>query len=176
MNRTYTIALIALLAACKKAPEPEALAEAAQPVESAAKPPTRVAPADRDAAIELMVQNFARVHFALDKHDVDEAGLAALDDNARIMSEFPRLAVEIQGHADERGTTEYNLALGERRAQAVHDRMVMMGVSPSRLAATSFGEEVPLDRDTGEVAWSANRRAEFRITVSDDALVRGTVE
>ncbi|MCA9490598.1 MAG: OmpA family protein, partial [Myxococcales bacterium] len=72
------------------------------------------------------------------------------------------------------GTTDYNLALGQRRAAAVQSYLVSSGVSPGRITLVSYGEERPLASGAGEVAWSQNRRAEFRITVGGDGLVDGT--
>ena len=74
------------------------------------------------------------------------------------------IKVEIQGHADERGTTDYNLALGQKRSDSVKSYLVSAGVAPSRLSSISYGEEQPLDMAHTEIAWSKNRRAEFRIT------------
>ena len=84
------------------------------------------------------------------------------------------MKVEIQGHADERGTTEYNLALGQKRAAAVRQFLLAEGVAPSRLSTISYGEEKPRAAGESETAWAQNRRAEFRITWSGDALVQGT--
>jgi peptidoglycan-associated lipoprotein len=94
------------------------------------------------------------------------------------MLEHSDIKIEVQGHADERGTTEYNLVLGQRRADAVVNYMVSKGVPGSRIRSVSYGEERPLDPATTEVAWAMNRRAEFRITYSGDtrnAIINGTI-
>ena len=86
------------------------------------------------------------------------------------------LRIEIQGHADERGTTDYNLALGLRRAQSVADFMQSQGVSISRIRVVSYGEERPLQQGSDERVWSQNRRCEFAILWSDVDDIQGTIE
>ena len=84
----------------------------------------------------------------------------------------------MQGHADDRGTTDYNLALGERRARAVRDALTSMGASSSQLTVISYGEERPLANGSGEGSWSQNRRAEFRVTTGaskENVTVRGSL-
>jgi len=122
-----------------------------------------------------MVENFQRVHFGYDEATLDESSKAALDANAKIMLGNGSISIEVQGHADDRGTTDYNLALGQRRADAVVRYMTSKGVPASRARTVSYGEERPLSTGQTETAWAENRRAEFRITSSDSALVHGTV-
>jgi peptidoglycan-associated lipoprotein len=86
-----------------------------------------------------------------------------LSSKADILKRSSGLTLVIEGHCDERGTTEYNLALGERRARVAYDYLVILGVSPDRLSIVSFGEERPADAGHTEEAWSKNRRDEFRI-------------
>ena len=126
------------------------------------------------AEARALAENFARVHFALDSATLEAPAKAALADNARILRGHPEVRVEVQGHADARGTVDYNLALGERRGRAVVDQLVAAGVSPARLTLVSYGEERPLAAGAGEVAWAENRRAEFRVLNGGPAL-RGTV-
>ena len=82
----------------------------------------------------------------------------------------------MQGHTDERGTTDYNLALGDRRANAVKDYLVGAGIGPSRLTIVSYGEELPAASGSNERAWSQNRRAEFVVTWGGEGEVKGTTE
>ncbi len=89
---------------------------------------------------------------------VTEAGRLALDYNAKILKERPELKVQIEGHCDERGTSEFNLALGQDRARAARDVLISFGISRSRLETISYGEEVPLDTGHDESAWAKNRR------------------
>ena len=88
-----------------------------------------------------------------------------LREKARYMKENPGTNVIIEGHCDERGTNEYNLALGEQRAKMTQEFLVALGVSASRIKTVSYGEERPLDRSSTEQAWSKNRRAHFVITI-----------
>jgi peptidoglycan-associated lipoprotein len=100
------------------------------------------------------------VRFEYDSTVVDAEARAALDSATECLRQVPT-AVRIEGHCDERGTTEYNLALGLRRADAVRRYLVGKGVSPARLDATSFGEERPVDFGSGPTAWAKNRRVEI---------------
>ena len=86
-----------------------------------------------------------------------------LDTNARFMENNPSLLVQIEGHCDERGTVEYNIALGHRRSQAVKDYLVSLGVDASRIDTVSYGEERPADSGHDESAWSKNRRAKSNV-------------
>jgi peptidoglycan-associated lipoprotein len=153
---------------CKKDVEPPPIVEPPPPVQEAPKP----APAPE--AVQRMAKNFSRVFFEFDSTTLTAEGKAALDENATIMQEFSDIKLEIQGHADERGTTDYNLALGQKRADAVVQYMLAKGISSSRVKSVSYGEERPLDGQSTERAWSQNRRAEFVITWSGNAPVQGT--
>lgn len=130
-----------------------------------------------EQAVEQIAANFRRVQFAFDSSDLDSQSQQALASNADILKRFPGLAVEVQGHADDRGTTDYNLALGQRRAESVRDHLVRNGVGGTQVRTVSYGEERPLQRGAGESVWSVNRRAEFRVLVPDVAPgVSGTVQ
>ena len=101
--------------------------------------------------------------------DYDDAGLSQtardrLAANARFLSERPEFVVTIEGHCDERGTTEYNLALGERRAKAAADYLMSLGVAADRVKTVSYGKEVPLCQESTEDCWARNRRAHFAVT------------
>ena len=104
------------------------------------------------------------VQFEFDRSDVGAASAAILDRKLRILQQNPRLALQVAGHCDERGSDEYNLALGERRAAAVKRYLVEHGVADGRLTIVSYGEERPLDPGHTEEAWARNRRAEFAVT------------
>jgi peptidoglycan-associated lipoprotein len=125
------------------------------------------------ATMDELMANFARVHFETDSSNLSPDAKEALQANAQILQQYPEIKVEIQGHADERGTTDYNLALGQRRANAVVTYMTSAGVASSRLPVVTYGEERPLDDRSGEVAWAQNRRAEFRV-LSAAANIHGT--
>ena len=102
--------------------------------------------------------------FLLDSADLDDTGRAIVTTNADVLKKYPSWQITIEGHCDERGTAEYNLALGERRAVAVKTYLVSLGISPDRLRTVSYGKEFPFDPGHVEDAWSKNRRAHFVIT------------
>jgi len=101
------------------------------------------------------------VRFDFDQSSIRPDDYKLIKANADYMSLETGISVTINGHCDERGTREYNLALGERRAQAVQNALIAEGVSPSRINVISFGEDSPVDEGHNENAWSKNRRAEF---------------
>lgn len=101
------------------------------------------------------------IGFAFDSYDLTEEAREVLSLKANIMRKYDDVAVVIEGHCDERGTEEYNLALGERRARAAYQHLVILGVDPVRMSIVSFGEERPIDPAHNETAWEKNRRAEF---------------
>jgi peptidoglycan-associated lipoprotein len=104
------------------------------------------------------------VSFEYDKSDLSDAARASLDKNATWMKKWTTTVVTIEGHADSRGTSEYNLALGERRAAAVRDYMASLGVAAARLNVVSMGEEQPQCREETEACFALNRRGHFVIT------------
>ncbi len=101
------------------------------------------------------------VFFAFDEYSLNGESMAALEASARIMMEHPDIVYVVEGHCDERGTVEYNLALGEKRSIAVRDYLVTLGVAKDRLRITSYGEEHPFAHGHDESAWALNRRAHF---------------
>ena len=102
--------------------------------------------------------------FGLDSAELDAEGQAAVQSNSELLKKYASWTITIEGHCDERGTAEYNLALGERRAVAVKTYLVSLGISPDRLRTVSYGKEFPFDPAHNEQAWSKNRRAHFVIT------------
>jgi len=119
--------------------------------------------------VRAAAQALSKVFFDYDSASLDSGTKSALDQVASIMSQNPSVKLEIQGHCDERGTTSYNMSLGERRARAVNSYLSGKGVPTSRLATVSYGEERPSSSGAYETAWAQNRRAEFRVTYQDDA-------
>ncbi len=107
---------------------------------------------------------FQPVFFAYDQFDIDGAGQQALHANAEILRKYPSWIITLEGHADERGTAEYNLALGERRALAARNFLVSLGIPADRLRTVSYGKEFPFDAGHNEAAWAKNRRAHFVVT------------
>ncbi len=106
----------------------------------------------------------ADVHFDYDQATLTDAAIATLQRHAQWLQQHPETKVVIEGHCDERGTVEYNLALGDLRAQSVREHLVSLGVSADRLAPVSYGKERPLDPTPGEAAFARNRRAHFVVS------------
>jgi peptidoglycan-associated lipoprotein len=104
------------------------------------------------------------IHFNFDKYDIRPEDAAILKENAALLKKFPNVKIQIEGHCDERGTVEYNLALGERRANRAKDYLVSLGISTARISTISYGKEKPLDPGHNEEAWAKNRRAHTIIT------------
>ena len=102
--------------------------------------------------------------FGLDSSDVSAEGQQVLQANAAVLKKYPGMQVTIEGHCDERGTAEYNLALGERRALAAKNYMVSLGIAADKVKTVSYGKEFPFDAGHDDNAWSKNRRAHFVIT------------
>lgn len=169
MLRT-TVLLAALLAGCPKPQPPEEPLPTGGGAPEAPKPEKAPVPEH----VAQMARNFNKVFFAFDSSDLSADGKAALDANAAIMGEYSDIRLEIQGHADERGTTEYNLALGQKRADAVVRYLLGKGIATSRVKSVSYGEERPVDGRAVETAYDENRRAEFKITYGGDGAVQGT--
>ena len=99
------------------------------------------------------------IHFNFDKYDIRREDEEILKENAAWLKKNPKMKIQIEGHCDERGTVEYNLALGERRANNTKRYLVSLGISPNRITIISFGKERPLDPGHNEEAWAKNRRA-----------------
>lgn len=99
------------------------------------------------------------VNFGLDQYDIDQRGRSILDSQAQWLARNPQINVTLEGHADERGTREYNLALGDRRANSAKNYLVSRGVQPSRISTISYGKERPLATGSDEGSWAQNRRA-----------------
>ena len=150
--------------------DPEAAAME-EPVETVPEGITPEEPADGTAINQEEVTNYAAmepaeygvedVFFGYDQYDLDDTTMGVLARNARIMKEHPEVIILVEGHCDERGTVQYNLGLGEKRAKAVRDYLVSLGVSGSRLRVTSYGESRPFALGSNEQAWAKNRRAHF---------------
>ena len=111
----------------------------------------------------------ADVYFAFDRSELATEARETLQRNSDWIKEHPGVQIEIEGHADSRGTNEYNLALGSRRAQAVKDYLVTLGVDPGRFSTISYGEELPVCGDDSEKCWRMNRRAHFVVRTQKPA-------
>jgi peptidoglycan-associated lipoprotein len=104
------------------------------------------------------------VFYGLDSSEVSGDNVGVLQKNAEILRQYPNWVVTIEGHCDERGTAEYNLSLGERRAQAARSYLISLGIPADRLRTVSYGKEFPFDPASTEEAWAKNRRAHFVVT------------
>jgi len=104
---------------------------------------------------------FRDVHFDYDSSVINDQARQEIEYNVEVMKQHPELKVQVEGHCDERGTAEYNLSLGQRRAKAVKDVLNSYGMGSSKVSTISYGAEVPLDPGHNESAWARNRRAHF---------------
>ena len=188
MNRGVLVgvAAVLLVTACAKkkpgavatqpAPPPAA---AAAPTPAPAPPPAPAQRVEDPVPVPVLADDsignrpledlnrdspFRPAFFGLDSAELDDAGRAVVAADADIMKTYPTWVVTVEGHCDERGTAEYNLALGERRAVAVKTYLVALGVAPDRLRTVSYGKEFPFDSGHTDAAWAKNRRAQFVIT------------
>lgn len=190
-NKLIITASLALtLAACATPPKPVVQAPAPEPVAEIPAPrPVAPAPVQRQQAETLpppVTQNLnlpipgsaedfvyqsggdARVYFAYNQYDLSQTARDTLRRQANWLNSYPQVAAVIEGNADERGTREYNLALGARRAESVKGFLVSQGVAPSRLTTVSYGKERPIDAGSNESAWARNRNGHT-------SLMRGTI-
>jgi len=179
MRRTaLVLVLIAVagLGACgKKTPPP---VPAPPPVAPPTPPP---APPPAEPEVQPQVDEYTRirqmstdeidrlglladVRFDYDKSDLRDGDRAILAKNAELLKRFDFLKITVEGHCDERGSIEYNLALGERRSKAAYDYLASLGVGAERLKSVSYGKEVPLCTESNESCWARNRRAHFAVT------------
>jgi peptidoglycan-associated lipoprotein len=177
------IASLVLAGACgkKPAPVPRPMPPPGVPGGAPSRPPTPPEPVNEptivppepvrdDAIASASLDDLNRnsllkpVMFEFDSSDLSAAAQRALEENAAVLKKYGTWAVTIEGHCDERGTAEYNLALGERRAVAARAYLVSLGVSTDRLRTVSYGKEFPFDPGHDEAAFAKNRRAHFVIT------------
>ena len=141
-------------------PPPEPVRETPMPPEPLTSDPLTA------TDIDVINKNspFQPVFYAFDSAEVDAGAQKVLNTNADILRKYPTWVITIEGHADERGTAEYNLALGERRAAAARTYLVSLGIPADRLKTVSYGKEFPFDPGHDESAWAKNRRAHFVVT------------
>ena len=152
-------AAVLLLAACSSAPAPAPNAGAggnAPPPQTASMAPTgTVTPGSAD---DFKVNVGDRIFFDFDKYDLSAEARAQLEKQAAWLKAYPNITVTVEGNCDERGTREYNLALGERRAVSAKNYLVALGVDPNRIQTISYGKERPAVLGSDESAWAQNRR------------------
>jgi peptidoglycan-associated lipoprotein len=190
LSRTFSrmvaapLALVVVLACGGKkqpeqpAPQPSQPAPqpAPAPTQPAPQPTAPAQPAEDPAAAAaritaaLLGEVATMIHFDFDKSDILADDRPVLDRKAAILGANTGLRVRVSGHADERGSDEYNLALGSRRAAAAKTYLINKGIDASRIETVSFGEERPLDPGHDETSWAANRRDEFEVTAGGQNL------
>lgn len=118
---------------------------------------------ERFSGIEFTDVKFKNIHFAFDSYQIESSEEEKIKEVADYLKRNRHLRLIVDGHCDERGTREYNLSLGERRALAVRAYLIGVGIEPERIQTRSFGEDQPLDPGHNESAWRLNRRAEFKL-------------
>jgi peptidoglycan-associated lipoprotein len=190
MIPALSIALVAAVACSKKAPETApapaanadsvAKARAADSAKAAQAAAAAAAKAHDDSIAKVRTDSIAAVqqradmlksgfavpiYFDFDKSTLTDTAKAVLDKKIKILNANPSVTVQIEGHTDERGSSEYNMALGQRRAASVKRYLTQHGIADSRIMIISYGEEKPAAAGHDETSWSQNRRAEFVITV-----------
>ena len=191
MRRLRTIGVIVVLisvaAGCARKPQPPVVTPPTPPTIATppavttpppAPPPQRVEealpvppePLSEDSIANRSLDDLNRdspfrpVFFDLDAAELDDTGRTTAQMNADLLKKYSTWVVTVEGHCDERGTAEYNLALGERRSVAVKTYLVSLGIAPDRIRTVSYGKEFPFDPGHNEEAWAKNRRAHFVIT------------
>ncbi len=175
--RGYGSVLLAVLflAACGNPPNPppaswtsENPSASSGKATASAKPAPAKAEGNKDSSLEALKRGeaagtgpMADIHFDFDSAALSEQARAVLKTNAEWLKANPAAKVQIEGHCDERGTAEYNMALGAKRAQAAMDYLTTLGVAANRLSTISYGEEIPVCKEHTEDCWAKNRRARF---------------
>jgi len=176
------LCVLVAAAACHNKPPATAPTRTAAAPAAPARPPApppppaaaaRPAPAtltdaelfDRKSLDQLNAERpLSDVFFDLDQNTLRDEGRRALQDDATWMKRWPSTVIRVDGHCDDRGTGEYNLALGDRRASTVKDYLVNLGISPTRIEVRTLGKEAPFCHEDAESCWSQNRRGHFVIT------------
>lgn len=146
---------------CAKKQTVKAEEETTKPAAEAA--PAKVEAAPQAAQAEDVEKLLQSIHFDFDKYNVRPGDGDILKENARVLKDRSSVKIKIEGNCDERGSVEYNLALGERRAKAAQNYLVTLGIEKKRISTISYGKEKPVDPGHDEEAWAKNRRDDFRV-------------
>jgi peptidoglycan-associated lipoprotein len=168
LAQIVSVSALLLAGACTSKPEAVSTAPPPAPPAEAPRalppaPPVARGPLPGSAE-DFRVNVGDTVHFAYDKYSVQDADKATLQKQATWLARYPQVRVSVEGHADERGTREYNLALGARRANAVKEYLVSLGVSTARVETISYGKERPICTESNESCWAQNRRGVTVVT------------
>lgn len=157
------LAVLVLVAGCSSSPEDtgSVSTDMAAPVATSAMPSAPVEPvgAVPGSQQDLVVNVGDRVFFGYDKFDISADAKTTLEKQANWLKQYANVKIIIEGHCDERGTREYNLALGEKRAMAAKNYLIALGIDASRIQTISYGKERPAVAGSDEAAWAQNRRA-----------------
>ena len=166
-NWLSMFAAVLLLTACETTPEETATttSSGATVAPSAPSQPAEVPGVQPGSQEDLIAQVGDRVFFDFDKYNLKPAGRETTEALAAWLNKNPSVTLTLEGHADERGTREYNLALGERRANSVRDYLIALGINAGRLTTVSYGEERPAVPGSYEEAWAQNRRTQFVVNL-----------
>lgn len=157
------ILVLALAGCCCPKKQEVAPAPAPAPAPAAPAPAPEVTLEDLEAQAHG-VGALLPIYFDFDKYNLKDEAVQKLDKTADWLGKNPTVKIRIEGNCDERGTNEYNLALGEKRASSAQGYLLKLGIAADRMATVSYGEEKPADPGHNEAAWSQNRRDDFRIT------------
>jgi peptidoglycan-associated lipoprotein len=157
-----TVLLVPLVVSCgaKKQVPPPPPTEREEAPREVTKPVPQEIPAEKPAPVE----EFGDINFDYDRFSLSTTAQKILTEHAKLLSENKTWTVRIEGHCDERGTVEYNLALGEKRANAARVFLVQYGVPAENISTVSYGKERPKDMRANEAGWAVNRRDEFHVT------------
>lgn len=158
-------AFVLAMVGCKGTPPPPPpeepkVEEPKEPVEPPKEEVKEVVP----EVIPVKESDFMTVYFDFDKYNLVDSAKRALENNAQVLKDNPNVMILVEGHCDERGTVEYNLALGEKRALSSLEYLKNLGIKDSRIETISYGEERPAVMGSNEAAWAKNRRCMFKIT------------
>lgn len=169
-------AALALVTACETAPEESAAGSGTGASSGTTTATTAPAKSDSRSPVvkpvgeqpgsdgDFVVNVGDRVFFDLDKYNLSSEARGTLERQAAWLKKYSGVTISVEGHCDERGTREYNLALGERRANSVKDYLVALGISPGRIKTLSYGKERPVALGSSDAAWSQNRRGVSKVT------------
>ncbi|MEQ8664651.1 MAG: peptidoglycan-associated lipoprotein Pal [Rhodospirillales bacterium] len=158
------LAAVALVAACETAPMEDSSSSGSGASSASSGSSVSSAAIVPGSQQDLVVNVGDRVFFEFDKFDLSAEARTTLEKQAAWLQTHRGVTVTVEGHADERGTREYNIGLGERRANSAKDYLVALGVNPDRITTVSYGEERPVAVGSNETAWAQNRRAVTVVT------------
>jgi peptidoglycan-associated lipoprotein len=157
------LALAGYFSGCGKKPKP--VTDKPPVTETKRDEPKRDEPKDRPTEdIRSGEVNFVKIYFDFDRYNIRPDARMGLETNARVLRDNRNMRIQIEGHCDERGTVEYNLALGERRAASARQYLMDLGIDGGRMTTISYGKERPVAFGHDEASWQLNRRAEFVVT------------